>query len=186
MTSRDDLLRMDRPALRAVLRAGHSIDLAALDDTAYRGISLGLPGWVDRLAWKTFQKVFHRDPAGGSLRGWNVRVAQRDLDAPSLPLERRGVPFTFGHFRVRDVAGYRVPGGCGAGLVLDYGLGGNAPWDPIRVLRDPVVAVAPGSADLLLGWSYVDLGAMRLGTPSFFVLEREGPLTHRAQPPVRR
>jgi hypothetical protein len=28
----------------------------------------------------------------------------------------------------------------------------------------------------LLGWTYLDLGVGRVGTPSYFVLEREGPL----------
>ena len=49
-----------------------------------------------------------------------------------------------------------------------------------------IVALVEGSADLLLGWSYVDLGGGLLGTPSFFSLERDGPLTHHAVPPLQR
>ena len=48
------------------------------------------------------------------------------------------------------------------------------------LMRDPIVAVNPGSADLLLGWSYLDLGRVQVGTPSFFSLERDVPLTHLA------
>jgi len=142
--TRDDLLAMRRPQLAAALRGGHPIDPAALDDTAYRGISLGLPRWAERLSWKTFQKTFHRDPGSGALRGWNVRVEQRGLDAASVALVRRGEPFTFGPY----------------------------------VVRDPIVALNEGSVELLLGWSYVDLGLLRVPTPSFFLLEREGPLAH--------
>jgi hypothetical protein len=185
MPTRDDVLRLDRRGLHALLRDGHPIDPRALDDTVYRGISLGLPAWVDRVAWKTFQKVFHRDPATGLLRGWNVRVEQHGVDAASVPVQRDGAPLTFGHFLVTDLAAYRVPHACGAGLMLDYGRGGNAAWDVTRVLRDPIVAIEPGRTDLLLGWSYLDLAGVRVGTPSFFTLDHEGPLDHRAAPPRR-
>jgi len=184
--TRAALLRTSRDELRALLRAGRPVDPDALADTAYKGISLGLPAWVDRLAWKTFQKVFHRDPRTGRLRGWNVRVEQHGVDAPSVPQRKRGVPVTFGHFAVVPLAGYRTPLPCGDGLMLDYGLGGNAALDPVRLLRDPIVALVDGSAELLLGWSYVDLGVARVGTPSFFTLEREGPLDHVAAPPTSR
>jgi hypothetical protein len=43
-------------------------------------------------------------------------------------------------------------------------------------MRDPIVALHEGSVDLLLGWSYLDLGFWRMPTPSYFLLEREGPL----------
>jgi hypothetical protein len=184
--TRAALLAMDRAGLRAVLRAGRPIDPDALADTAYRGVSLGLPAWVDRVAWKTFQKVFHRDPRTGRLRGWNVRVEQRGVDAPSTPRRKGGVPVTFGHFAVVPLDGRRVPLPCGEGLLLDYGAGGNAALDPVRWLRDPIVAVVAGSAELLLGWSYLDLGVARVGTPSFFTLEREAPLDHVATPAASR
>ena len=48
-------------------------------------------------------------------------------------------------------------------------------------LRDPMVALAPGSTERLLGWSYLDLG-FALPTPSYFLLERIGPLDHRVVP----
>ncbi|RLB64229.1 MAG: hypothetical protein DRI90_05055, partial [Deltaproteobacteria bacterium] len=59
-----------------LLTSGHSIDPRQLDDVEYRGISLGLPAIVEKLTWKKFKKVFHRDPATGVLRGWNVRMEQ--------------------------------------------------------------------------------------------------------------
>ena len=50
-----------------------------------RGTSLGLPALVEKLTWKTFQKTFYRDPRTGRLLGWNVRLEQDGLDAPSRP-----------------------------------------------------------------------------------------------------
>jgi hypothetical protein len=181
--TRDDLLRADDRERRRLLRDGHAIDAARLDDWEYRGISLGLPRFVERLTWSTFQKAFHRDPATGALRGWNVRVEQRGLDAESVAKRRGEEPFTFGHFEVVPLDPARCPRGLHTGLVLDYGRGGNPALDATALVRDPVVAVNEGSVDLLLGWTFLEIGPLRLGTPSFFTLERERPLTHRAAPP---
>lgn len=178
MPTLEDWLTRDRAALRAALCAGHPIDPAALAGASYLGVSLGLPAWVDRLAWKTFRKVFYADPAqGGALRGWNVRLEQRGLALqPQIPrCDRRGVPIQFGHYRVRPLLSDEAPGGVRQGVLLDYGLGGNRVLDPACWLRDPLVALAPGRVDWLLGWTYLDLGGpgWRLGTPSFFLLRRE-------------
>ncbi len=167
---------MSRRQLAATLREGHAIASAALDDTEYRGTSLGLPRWAERLTWKTFQKTFHRDPATGALRGWNVRVEQGGLDAPSRALVRRGAPFTFGPYVVGELPG-DAPRGVRRGLLIDYS---PAPGLMSR-LRDPIVALNEGEVDLLLGWSYLDLWIARVPTPSFFLLEREGALQHVAR-----
>lgn len=180
----EEVLRLPRRSLRELLLAGHAIDPDALADIEYRGTSLGLPAFVERMTWKTFQKVFCREPETGTLRGWNVRVEQRGLGAPSQPKLRGGLPFTFGHYAVVPLdpaAGRR----CRQGLLLDYGRGGNG-FDPLHLVRDPVVALNPGSAELLLGWTYLQLGALRIPTPSYFLLERERPLTHRALAPRSR
>jgi hypothetical protein len=178
-----DFLHMGRPELLRALCDGHPIDARELDDTEYKGTSLGLPGWVERLTWKKFKKVFHRDPATGFLRGWNVRLEQNELGGPCIPKRRRGEPVTFGHYRVVEPGGCRMPAPCRAGLLIDYGLGGNARLDPMRRVRDPIVAVNAEDPRLLLGWSYVDMGLATFGTPSFFVLEYDGPLGHRVRAP---
>jgi hypothetical protein len=67
--------------------------------------------------------------------------------------------------------------------MLDYGLGGNPRFDPTSRVRDPIVALEADRVERLLGWTYVDLGAFRTGTPSYFLLEREGPLSFVAHPP---
>ena len=173
MTARD-YLGLSRPALADALRTGHPIEPEAIAGFAYRGISLGLPDFVDRLAWKTFRKCFHRDAPGAPLRGWNVRLVQNGPDGPSGPMQRGGETLCFGHGQVVATAGRGVPRGADRGLLLDYGLGGPALLDPTRFLRDPIVALEAGATDLLLGWSYLEIGAWRVPTPSFFTLEREG------------
>ena len=171
------LLCADRPQLAAALAGGHSIDPAALDDSAYRGVSLGLPRWVEALSWKTFMKCFQRDPESGRLHGWNVRLEQDGTEAPCRAKTRRdGHPASFGYFGVVDPLAHGVAEHLSAGLLIHYGLGGNAALDPISRLRDPIVALRPGDASLLLGWSYLDLG-FACPTPSYFTLERVGNLT---------
>lgn len=178
-----DFFALRRDQLAAALAAGHPIEPDALADRTYRGVSLGLPGFVDRLAWKTFAKVFCRDRERGLLRGWNLRLEQTGLDGPIVPRRRDGHDFHFGHFHVRPSADFALPRALPHSLVLDYGRGGNPRFDPTRAVRDPIVAVNAGSAELLLGWTFLELGAFRVGTPSYFTLEAVGPLVHRFEPP---
>jgi hypothetical protein len=178
-----DLINADRRTLRALLASGHPVDPDAIAGWQYRGTSLGMPGFVDRLAWKTFVKAFHRDPGASLVRGWNVRIRQTGLLGPIEPLERAGRPFVFGYFRVESPVGYFVPAGADRGLLLDYNQAGNPAFAPVNRLRDPVVALDAGNADLLLGWSYLDLGLVRVPTPSFFTLERYAPVTEPAPSP---
>ncbi len=172
---------MSNDALAELLVHGHPIDPEDLDDTEYRGVSLGVPELVKKLSWVKFRKCFHRDRATGELRGWNVRLRQNGLDGPDVPMTRQGRPRAFGHFAVVPTRGYPMPKWrgeplyCHQGLLLDYGKGRSNP-PHLRPLRDPIVAVRAGDASLLLGWSYLDLGVTRVPTPSFFTLERTGPL----------
>lgn len=161
MVTAADLLDVPRKELARLLREGHAIDAAALDDRQYKGTSLGLPAWIEALTWKTFVKTFHRDPETGALRGWNVRLEQDGVDAPTRPrTTRTGDPKTFGHYTVID--------GPGPGLLIKYK---GSP------LRDPLVALNPGDPSLLLGFSYLALG-VRVNTPSYFTLQADGPLQH--------
>lgn len=176
-----ELHGLSRRELMQVLRSGHAIDPSALDDTEYRGTSLGLGAALERLTWKKFRKTFHRDPETGHLRGWNVRLVQDGLEAPDTPRTRGGTPVTFGHYRVVSPEGHRLPFPT-AGLLIHYGLAGNRRLDPLNRARDPLVAVRKGDPSLLLGWSYFDWGLI-VGTPSFFTLELAGPLTRVVAPP---
>lgn len=161
-----DVASLDQVALRDQLLAGHPIDPADLDGWVYRGLSLGLPAWIDRLAWKTFAKAF----AGG--RGWNVRIRQGDDGFEPLR-DRRGDPRCFGQFAVVPLPPVgSLPLPVARGLLLDYGQGGNGRLDPVRFLRDPLVALRPGDADVLLGCTLLEVGPARLTTPSYFLLTR--------------
>jgi hypothetical protein len=179
----DSFLPLNQKQLTERLVNGYAIDPAALDDTEYKGISLGLPGFIDKLAWKSFKKVFHRDPDTGILRGWNIRIQQTGLYGAYLPQEKNGKPVTWGHYHVVSNADRPCAKPSAQGLLLDYGLGGN-PWYDVttRAIRDPLVALEKDSADFLLGWSYLQFGGLRISTPSFFLLVRDGPLTHVAKP----
>jgi len=167
MLTAADLLGMSRAGLEAIIAEGHPIDPDAIADKEYRGVSLGLPVLVEKLTWKTFKKAFHRDRNG--LRGWNVRIEQTGLAPPFVTRQRRGVPWTFGHYAVEVRS---------TGLLLDYGRFAGR-LDPLRFVRDPVVAVRQGDHDLLLGTTYLDLPTGRVATPSFFSLELDGPISHR-------
>jgi len=179
----DEFLRMDGAALRAELAAGSDIDIASLENSVYFGISLGMPGWIDRLAWKTFAKAFWRDTGSDGLRGWNIRLEQNGVEGPRVPIEKRGAPLTFGHFAVRQTRDYRLPRPSGGNVLLDYSLGGNPRMDPTAFIRDPLVRLEGRGRDWLLGWTYVDLGVLRLPTPSFFLLERHEDLAEPAPAP---
>jgi hypothetical protein len=164
---------MSRRELSEVMRGGSAIDPERLVGWAYRGVSLGLPAFVERLSWKTFAKTFVRR-ADGSVGGYNVRVVQAPLTFPAEPPEpqrtKAGAPVTFGPYGVErfDPARHRAP--CTEGLVLDYSKGEGA-RGVMSLMRDPITAVSPGDAELLLGWMYADIG-LKVPTPSFFTLER--------------
>jgi hypothetical protein len=92
-----------------------------------------------------------------------------------------GVPVTAWHYEVVPPADLVTPRGCDRGLVIDYSLGANPALDPIRLSKDPLVALEPGNADVLLGVTWVGLGPLAIETPTYFVLEREHRLDHVAE-----
>lgn len=135
----------------------------------YLGLSLGLPAWVDRLAWSIFEKDFVQE--GAAVRGWNVRLEQQPWspDIEPVPLIKAGKPFCFGYFSVIKN---------NEGTLLDYGLGDNPALDPTRLVRDPLVTLGSDHS-WLLGQSQVQVGPWRLSTPSYFLLRRLGPVSFR-------
>ena len=167
-----DLLPLPRRALRERLLAGRPVDPRSLEGFAFRGTTLGVPAFVERLSWKTFQKAFWLDPRTGRLLGWNVRLEQDGVDAPSRPRRRDGHPDCRWFFEVLPSRGL---GGLDTALI-DYARGPNPALDPMRWVKDPLVAVGPGD-DLLLGVSWVVAGRWCVETPTYFSLRREHPVT---------
>lgn len=167
-----ELLPLKPNDLMDYLRQGHPIDPDALDGKAYLGVSLGLPSIIDKVAWKTFQKAFKRDESTGELRGWNVRLEQHGVDAPPVAKRKRGKPITFGHFKVVGCRGRNMPRGSDSGLLIDYGIPGKPMLEMTRFLRDPIVAIEADDPSVLFGWSYLELGARTVHTPSFFLLSQ--------------
>jgi hypothetical protein len=173
----DDLVAMDGRALHAVLEAGHPLDPDVLAERQYLGVDLSLPGWARRILWHTFRKTFHRDPETGHLRGWNVKMEQRGFGPDQVPLtDRKGAPITFGHYIVRPADGVRFPKAWRGGHFLDYGAAGNRIADPAALGYTPLVAVNPGSMDLLLGWEVFRIGPAMLPLPLYWALRFDGPL----------
>ena len=181
-----DLMAMDAHALHDVLCRGHALDPERLAERQFLGVDLSLPGWARKLLWHTFRKTFTRDEAAGDVRGWNVRMEQHGVDGPRIPMtDRRGVPVTFGHYRVRAAAGVAFPRGWSGAHFLDYGSAGNTFLDLARLGRTPLVAVNAGSQELLLGWEVMRLGPAWLPLPLYWALRDEGPLDRVVPPPKR-
>ena len=178
MTTARDLRTAETRELRDLIVHGHPVAPASIEGWVYRGTSLGLPKIVERFTWKTFQKTFWRDPATGKLLGWNVRLEQDGLDAPSRPkLRRDGRPVTEWNYEVIEARGVPMPAGFERGLVIDYSRAKNPPGS-IRFVKDPLVALEEGNADELLGVSYAVIGGRTVETPTYFTLEREHPIDH--------
>jgi hypothetical protein len=155
----DALVRGDRP------------DPEALAGWRFRG--LNTPSWSKYLGIQKFMKGFYKH-ASGALFGYNVPVEQNGIGSPWIA---KGKPFGF--YAVTGVDPSARDNAYLHALLLDYGAGGNARFDPTATLRDYLVRVRPGSDDLLLGKAYVALGPLRVFVQSFFILERhersEGP-----------
>lgn len=159
--------------LRARILSGFAVDPRALEGYAYRGTSLGLPRAVELLTWKTFQKTFWREPTTGRLLGWNVRLEQDGIDAPSRPIRRGGVPVTEWNYEVVAPEGVPMPAGFDRGLVIDYARAPNPRLGPVTRTKDPLVALEPGNFDELLGVSYLVIAGRVIETPTYFTLERD-------------
>ena len=177
MRTLSEVVATPKRELPKLLREGHPIDPTARDNTVYHGVSLGLPRWAERVSWKTFAKTFYRASPEDPLFGWNIRVEQKGIGSPTQPKVRKGQPWCFGYYGVTSSRGYKVPADYAHGLLIQYRFGPNAAFDPVNLVRDPLVALNPDDPSLLFGWSYVHLGRA-VWTPSYFVLQAEGPITH--------
>lgn len=163
--------------LRQRIVTGHPVDPAAIEGWAYRGTNLA-PKLIRQLSWTHFQKTFHRDPGSGRLLGWNVRLEQDGLDAPSRPKLRNGKPRTVWYYEVVAPGEVPKPEGFDRGLIIDYSRGRNPWFSPVNLGKDPLVSLSPDGADELLGVTYEVIFGACIVTPTYFTLEREHPIDY--------
>lgn len=170
-----DLINATSAQRRSALLDGHPLDADALKGTAYLGVSIGLPRWVDRLAWKTFAKVFVSDGLDtDGVRGWNVRMVQNGLNGPhEAQRDPNDQPKMFGYFQVRNMPAQKLPRLHQGHALLDYGVARNPIFDPSRLVRDPLVALRSGSTEVLWGRTYLTCAGWWMPTPSWFALVRQ-------------
>jgi hypothetical protein len=151
------LARRSRPELDRLFAGGAALPAAALAGSLYAGYNT--PVWAEALRIRKFLKGFAAD---GAMLGHNTPVRQNGLDADWQPLPSAEAPKRFGFFRVASV---------GATLLFDYDVPENPRLGVTRRIRDVVVALEPGSPDVLLGTAYLAIGARRVPA-GFFLLER--------------
>jgi hypothetical protein len=167
-----ELSRRSKAELAAVFAAGEPPDVSALTGFEFRGYNQ--PRAAALLGIRKFIKAFYLDGSGRHF-GCNTPVVQNGLDAewlarPSVERPRR---YAFFQIEPPDPA---APDEMRRGAaLLDYGRGGNRPYDIARILRDYLVRVDHGSDELLLGKAYFVVAETRLAH-SYFLIERYRPL----------
>jgi hypothetical protein len=162
------LERATRAELELVFVRGSTPDLDALAGWEFRGINR--PAWAQLAGIKKFVKGFLR-AEDGRVIGYNCPVVQNVLDGRWHTKPSDTAPKRFGFYEVAAVDPTRRDNAYLHAVLLDYGRGGNKPWDPTRGLRDYLVQVDPVNPDLFLGKAYYALGPLRVQS-NFFILER--------------
>ncbi|HLL22749.1 MAG TPA: hypothetical protein VK427_11485 [Kofleriaceae bacterium] len=122
------------------------------------------------LGIKKFVKGFFRGE-DGRVMGYNCPVEQNVLDGRWRTKPSDTAPKRFGYYEVHAVDATSRDNLYLHAVLLNYGKGGNKPWDPTAGLRDYVVQVDAENPDLFLGKAYYAVGPARLRT-NFFILER--------------
>ena len=160
------LARASRRELEQTFQRGTTPDLEALVGWEFRGINC-----ISRLTGlqKFVKGIFRGDD--GRVMGYNIRAVQNVLDGRWRLRPSTDAPKRFGFYEVSPVDPTARDNHYLHALLLDYGKGGNAPWDVTRGLRDYLVQVDASNPDLLLGKAYYAVGPARLAS-NFFILER--------------
>jgi hypothetical protein len=152
---------------------GATPDLDALVGWEFRGINrfplypLPIP---QMLGIKKFMKGFFRTE-DGRVMGYNCPIVQNVLDGRWHAKPTDTAPKRFGFYEVHPVDATSRDNTYLHAVLLNYGKGGNKPYDPTAGLRDYLVQVDPANPDLYLGKAYYALGPARIRS-NFFILER--------------
>ena len=161
------VLRLEQTPMHELekeLLRGGTPDLEDLVGWEFRGINhmpLNVIPFAQAAGIKKFVKGFFRE--GDRVMGYNRPVARNVLDGRWHVGEKR-----FGFYEVHEVDATSRDNQYLHAMLLDYGRGGNKPYDPSSGLRDYLVQLAD---DIYLGKAYYALGPLRIPT-SFFILER--------------
>ena len=159
--------------LEFVLRAGVTPALENLAGCEFKGYNT--PFITQILGFRKFKKGFF-EGAGqsaekGEISGYNVVVEQNPIDDTWNAKPSEENPKRHSFYLAYKVKQAEKDNFYPNALLLNYGLGGNAVWNPAGLLRDYLVQVDPDNPDLLLGKAYFAIGPARV-FPSFFILER--------------
>ena len=167
------LSRAPQRELEQTFQRGTTPDIEALVGWEFRGINCtprGAPPFARLAGIQKFVKgMFRADD--GRVMGYNSPVVQNVLDGRWRTRPSDTAPKRFGFYEVAPVDATSRDNHYLHAVLLDYGKGGNAAWDPTRGLRDYLVQVDAAAPDLLLGKAYYAVGPARVGV-GFFVLER--------------
>jgi len=167
------LERATRAELELAFVRGETPDLDQLVGWEFRGINH--PTWARLAGIKKFVKGFFRDEQGrddaARVMGYNCPVVQNVLDGRWHTKPSDTAPKRFGFYEVAPVDPTARDNEYLHAVLLDYGKGGNKPWDPTAGLRDYLVQVDRSNPDLYLGKAYYALGPLRVHS-NFFILER--------------
>jgi hypothetical protein len=167
-----ELATSSKRELEAVFAAGSPPDVTAI--TGFEFVGYNQPAAASLLGIRKFIKVFYLDSSQQPF-GCNTPVAGSALDQEWAARPSREHPKRYSFFKVDppdpDAADPLRHGA----VLLDYGRGGNKPYDISRILRDYLVRVEPGSDDLLLGKAFFVIAGARVAS-SFFLIQRYQPL----------
>ncbi len=155
--------------LELTFQRGSQPDLDKLVGWEFRGINrlpLNAIPVANLVGIKKFCKGFFRGE-DGRVMGYNRPVANNVLDGRWNIGDKR-----FGFYEVHPVDPTARDNSYLHALLLDYGKGGNKPYDITGGLRDYIIQVDPTNPDLLLGKAYFALGPARIGGLNYFILER--------------
>jgi len=166
--------------LEFVLRSGVPPALESLAGYEFKGYNT--PFITQILGFRKFKKGFFVDagqsPEAGEISGYNVVVKQNCIEDPWLAVPDENNPKRHSFYRAYRVRKAERDNLYPNAVLLNYGLGGNALWNPACLLRDYLVQVDPENKDLLLGKAYFAIGPQRV-FPSFFILERNNESNYR-------
>ena len=168
-----DLIRMSNTELDKVHAQGKTPEFKDLVGWEFRGFNT--PAFAKLLGFQKFKKGFFLDHGqavdGEEISGYNVWVLQNGADDPHIAKPSDDEPKRHGFYVVYRVRPEERDNKVPHALLINYGKGRNASFNPERAIRDYLVQVDPDNKDLLLGKAYFAIGPARV-FPSFFILER--------------